>query len=54
MAAKYLLIAPAVIFLVAGIWRLSVDRGKTGPQSQTWLIISLIFSAVDVWLWRVI
>ena len=50
MAAKYILAAMAVIFLVAAVTRLVRDRGKLHPQSKTWLWIAVIFGGVSAWL----
>ena len=48
MAAKYILAALAVVFLLAG----AVSRTTGGPaaQSRTWLIVGTIFALVSTWL----
>ena len=45
MAAKYILGALAVVFLVA-----AAIRGPHTIQGRTWLTIAAIFAAVSVWL----
>ena len=44
MAAKYILGALAILFLIAGISR----RGQI--QGPTWLLVAVIFGAVSGWL----
>jgi hypothetical protein len=51
MAAKYILTALSLVFLVLAIARLLRDGGRTAPASRTWLLIALIFGAVSFWLW---
>jgi high-affinity Fe2+/Pb2+ permease len=46
VAAKYILAGLAVLFIVMGI----VRGGPSHPQSRTWLLIGVIFSAVSAWL----
>jgi uncharacterized membrane protein HdeD (DUF308 family) len=50
MAAKYILAALAVVFLIAGVMRVLRDGGKAHPQSKTWLLIAAIFGGVSAWL----
>jgi len=50
MAAKYILGALAVAFLIAAMMRLSRGGGVFHPQTRTWLLVSLIFAAVSAWL----
>jgi hypothetical protein len=50
MAAKYILAVVAAVFLVAALKRLSRGGGIRHPQTKTWLLISVIFAAVSVWL----
>ncbi|MEO6237666.1 MAG: hypothetical protein ABIQ52_11755 [Vicinamibacterales bacterium] len=45
MAAKYILSALAIVFLVA-----AATRGFSGPQARTWLLVAGIFTAVSLWL----
>jgi hypothetical protein len=51
MAARYILSALAVLFLLAGLWRASSDGFTLGPAARTWLIIAITFGAVSIWLW---
>jgi len=50
LAAKYILAALSVVFLILGISRLGRDAGKSHPQSRAWLLIGVIFGTVSVWL----
>ena len=50
MAAKYILAATALVFLVAGTARLIRDGGRTYPKSRAWLTIAAIFGAVSAFL----
>lgn len=45
MAAKYILAALAVVFLVAAI-----TRGPRTPQGRIWLRVAAIFAVVSAWL----
>jgi hypothetical protein len=45
MAAKYILGAFAVVFLVA-----AAARGSGHPQGRIWLLVGAIFAAVTLWL----
>ena len=38
------------LFLLLGAWR-CIRAGSLVSQGRTWLIIGVIFSAVDAWLW---
>ncbi|MEP7306570.1 MAG: hypothetical protein ABJA98_13720 [Acidobacteriota bacterium] len=50
MAAKYILAVLAVTFLAAAIMRMSRGGGVSHPQTRTWLLVGVLFSAVSVWL----
>jgi hypothetical protein len=50
MAAKYILGALAVAFLLAASIRLSRGGGIRHPQTRTWLLVGVIFAAVSAWL----
>jgi hypothetical protein len=51
MAAKYILAALAVLFLVAAVGRWPGAGRASNPQRKTWLTIAAIFAAVSAWLW---
>ena len=44
MAAKYVLGALAVVFLIAGVAR------RQSLQGRTWLLVAAIFAVVSLWL----
>lgn len=50
MAAKYILAAFAILFLVAAAVRSARTPGKLPPQARTWLLVAAIFAAVSAWL----
>jgi hypothetical protein len=50
MAATYILAGLAVVFLAAALMRLSRGGGISHPQTKTWLLIAVIFTAVSAWL----
>ena len=50
MAAKYILAALSVLFIVLGLRRMSRGGGASHPQSRTWLLIGAIFGVVSVYL----
>jgi hypothetical protein len=50
VAAKYILAALAVAFLVASLLRLSRGGGVGHPQTRAWLLIAVIFAAISTWL----
>jgi len=50
MAARYILLALAVVFLVAATTRVSREGGTRHPQTRTWLFVSVTFAAVSAWL----
>jgi uncharacterized membrane protein HdeD (DUF308 family) len=50
VAAKYILGAFALVFLMAAVLRISRGGGVQHPQTRTWLMISAIFAAVSAWL----
>jgi hypothetical protein len=50
VAAKYILAALAVAFFVASLMRASRGGGVSHPQTKTWLLIGVIFTAVSAWL----
>ena len=49
MAAKYILGALGVAFLIMGLARLP-QGGPHGVQSRAWLLIGAMFSVVSLWL----
>jgi hypothetical protein len=51
MAAKYVLAALAVFFVVAALGPWPGGRRASNPQRKTWLLVAAIFSAVSAWLW---
>jgi len=48
--ARYILGAGAIMFLMAALLRLSRGGGIRHPQTRTWLLVSVIFASVSVWL----
>ena len=50
MAAKYILLALALVFFALAVRRMVRTRTLSHPQSRTWLIIAVIFAAVSAWL----
>ena len=50
MAAKHVLGALALAFLMAALLRLSRGGGIRHPQTRTWLLVSVIFALVSAWL----
>jgi hypothetical protein len=50
MAAKYILAALSIVFLLAGGLRLARDGAAAHSPSRTWLLIGGIFAAVSSWL----
>ena len=50
MAAKYILAALSVVFLVLALVRLVQTGGAAYPQIRTWFIIGIIFGAISAWL----
>jgi hypothetical protein len=50
VAAKYILAALSVVFIILAISRTARGGGASHPQTKTWLIIGLIFAAVSAWL----
>ena len=50
MAAKYILAALAIAFLMAAGLRYAKGRAAPEPATRTWLLIALIFTAVAAWL----
>lgn len=50
MAAKYVLAALALAFLVAAGGRYVRGRGARDLAVRTWLLIALIFTTVAAWL----
>jgi hypothetical protein len=51
VAAKYILATLAVLFFVLAIGRMTKGGGAAHPQTRTWLLIAVIFTAVSAWLW---
>ena len=47
MAAKYILAALAVLFLVLAAGRMMADGGRGAIASRTWLLIAAIFGVVS-------
>ena len=50
MVAIYNLGALAIAFLIATAIRASLIGGIRHPQTKTWLLISVIFAVVSLWL----
>ncbi|MDP9994086.1 uncharacterized membrane protein YidH (DUF202 family) [Variovorax boronicumulans] len=50
MAAKHVLAALALVFLVAAALRWSRNARRIDSATRTWLLIALIFVAVAAWL----
>ena len=50
MAAKYILAALSVVFLLMGLAGALRVRGCPRPQHRTWLLVGVIFAAVSAWL----
>ncbi|HEY1305508.1 MAG TPA: hypothetical protein VGF24_18260 [Vicinamibacterales bacterium] len=50
MAAKYILAALSVVFLVLAIARITGGGGTPHPQARIWLIVGVIFGLVSTWL----
>jgi len=50
MAAKYILAALTVVFLVLAAARLARAGDIAHPRTRTWLLIGLIFGAISAWL----
>lgn len=50
MAAKYVLAALSVLFLILAFIRMARGGGAAHPQSRTWLLIGIIFGVVSAWL----
>ena len=48
MAARYILAALAVVFLLAALLRIRRPSGTS--QARAWLIVAALFGAVSVWL----
>jgi hypothetical protein len=51
MAARYILMALAIVFVAAAVVRLQHDRGRFTPASKTWALVGIIFALVSIWLW---
>ena len=50
MAAKYIFVILAVVFLVASMFGATRNSGKSNISGRTWLLVGTIFAAVSVWL----
>jgi len=50
MAAKYILAALSIVFLVLAIARMTGGGTTSHPQARTWLIVGVIFGLVSAWL----
>jgi DMSO reductase anchor subunit len=48
VAAKYILAALAIVFLIAAFTRGGHDR--MNPLGRTWLLIAVLFGLVSAWL----
>ena len=51
MAAKYILAALSLVFLVLSALRIVRDGARITPASRTWLTIGIIFALVSGYLW---
>jgi hypothetical protein len=51
VAARYILAALSVVFVVAAAVRLQRDGGRFTPASKTWFLVTMIFGSVSLWLW---
>jgi len=51
VAARYILAALAVVFVVSAVLRLLRDGGHLTTASKTWLLVGIIFAGVSFWLW---
>ena len=49
MAARYILGALAIVFLIVGARGLA-RKGTSHPQGRTWLLVAAIFAVVSIWL----
>lgn len=54
MAARYILPALSLVFLLVAAWRWtrSGQDAVPDPAVRTWLLVALIFAAVSAWLWH--
>lgn len=50
MAAKYILAALSVVFLVLAIARMTRGGGASHPQVRIWMIVGVIFGLVSALL----
>jgi uncharacterized membrane protein HdeD (DUF308 family) len=50
MAAKYIIAALSVLFLVLGVTSIARAGGKPASQGRTWILIAVIFGVVSAWL----
>jgi len=50
MAAKHVLAALALAFLVAAALRWSRNARRVDAATRTWLLIALIFTTIAAWL----
>jgi hypothetical protein len=50
VAAKHILAALSIVFLVLAIARMARGGATAHPQTRTWLIIGVIFGVVSAWL----
>ena len=49
MAAKYILAALAIVFLIPAFTR-DAGHGRMNPRGRTWLLIAVLFGLVSAWL----
>jgi hypothetical protein len=50
VAAKYILAALSVLFLILAFTQMARGGGAAHPQSRTWLLVGIIFGIVSAWL----
>jgi hypothetical protein len=50
MAAKYILAALSVVFLLFAVTRMAQGGGAAHPQARTWILVGVIFALVSAWL----
>jgi hypothetical protein len=50
VAAKYILAALSVVFLVMGTFGVVRGGGRLRAQHRSWLLVGVAFAAVSAWL----
>jgi len=50
VAARYILGALSLVFLVLAAKRAMRDGRVSHPQTRTWLIVGVVFGLVSLWL----